>query len=74
MTPVLWYSLGIFIGLAGLWYSSERVVGASLVLAKRFSLNTLVIGALFMALVTGLPELLLSILSIANDAAQLFCW
>ncbi|MGD1997826.1 MAG: hypothetical protein PVJ92_02830 [Candidatus Dependentiae bacterium] len=71
MTPVLWYSLGIFIGLAGLWYSSERVVGASLVLAKRFSLNTLVIGALFMALVTGLPELLLSILSIANDAAQL---
>lgn len=71
MTPVLLYYLGIIIGLGGLWYTSERVVGASLVLAKRFSLNTLVIGALFMALVTGLPELLLSIISVFNDAAQL---
>ena len=71
MMPVFVYFLGIICGLGGLWYTSERVVGASLVIAKRFSLNTLVIGALFMALVTGLPELLLSIISVLNDAAQL---
>ena len=71
LSPVMLYSLGTLFGLGGLWYSSERVVGASLVIAKRFSLNTLVIGALFMALVTGLPEFLLSIISVFNDAAQI---
>lgn len=65
------HSAGIILGLAGLWYSSDRVVSASLVIAKRFSVRTVVIGALFMALVTGLPELLLSIISVLNDAAQL---
>lgn len=71
MTNVFIHLIGVTIGLAGLWYSSDRVVSASLVIAKRFSVRTVVIGALFMALVTGLPELLLSIISVLNDAAQL---
>ena len=62
---------GVTLGLAGLWYSSDRVVSASLVIAKQFAVRTVVIGAIFMALVTGLPELLLSIISVLNDAAQL---
>ena len=71
MTPTALYAGGVAVGLAGLWYASERVVSASLVVAKQFSVRTVVIGALFMALVTGLPELLLSIISVFNDAAQL---
>jgi len=65
------YFLGTLLGLLGLWYASEHVVGASLVIAKQYRFNTLVIGALFMALVTGLPEFILSVASIFNDTAQL---
>jgi len=68
---VLLYSVGALFGLVGLWYASDRVVSASLVVAKKFSLNTFIIGAIFMALATGLPELLLGIISVFNDAAQI---
>lgn len=71
ITPAILYSTGVLVGLATLWYASERVVNASLVIAKKFAVRTVVLGAIFMALVTGLPELLLSIMSIFNDAAQL---
>ena len=65
------HCVGVIVGLTGLWYSSDRVVSICLVIARRFAVRTVVIGALFMALVTGLPELLLSIISVCNDAAQL---
>lgn len=71
ISPALLYGAGIVVGLAGLWYTSDRVVSASLVIAKMFAVRTVVLGAIFMALVTGLPELLLSIMSVLNDAAQL---
>lgn len=71
INPALLYGAGIIGGLAGLWYSSDRVVSASLVIARMFAVRTVVLGAIFMALVTGLPELLLSIISVLNDAAQL---
>lgn len=71
ITPATLYTTGVFLGLATLWYASERVVSASLVIAKMFAVRTVVLGAIFMALVTGLPELILSIMSVLNDAAQL---
>lgn len=62
---------GLLLGLGGLWYTSEKSVEVSLALSHKLSLNALFVGVIFMAMVTGLPELIVGIMSVLNGVAQM---
>lgn len=70
MNMYLVSSVTLVASLASVWFLSERIVESALLLARRYQLSSFVIGALLLSFVTGLPELIVSIMSIVNDTAQ----
>ncbi len=64
------YSLGIIAGLAGLWFTGEKTVHYGLLLAKRAKVSAFSVGFIFIAIITGIPELVISLISLQNDVPQ----
>jgi len=65
MEPVIFLCvLGVFVGLFGLWLSSEKAVEYSIQLSDIFGITTFFIGFVLMAVATGLPELAIAITSL----------
>jgi len=56
--------VGMVVGLAGLWWSSDKAVEFSIELSDLFGITKFFIGFVFMAVATGLPELAIGIASL----------
>ena len=61
---------GILLGLAGLWYTGEKTVHYGLLLAKRAKISAFSVGFIFIAIITGIPELVISLISLQNEVPQ----
>jgi len=61
----------LLVGLAGLWFGSELLIGAAISLADRFRLSDAYIGMIVLAIGTDLPEIFVaadaSLRSVAGD-------
>lgn len=66
----LFFLAGIFVGLLGLWWSSDKSVEYSLELSDLFGIKTFFVGFVLMAVATGLPELSVSIVSLWSGVQE----
>ncbi len=68
---LLYYVVGLGVGLVGLWYTGDSAVKYSVETATKFRLSALFVGFVLIAVSTGLPELALTIISLFENASQM---
>lgn len=68
---VLLLMFGVIVGLVGVWLAGDLVVTYALRLAKHYNVSTFFVGFIFLALAANIPELAVTIVAGARDAAQL---
>ena len=64
------YFAGIFLGLGILWWASDKVVDHSLTLAQKLGVSSFIIGAILVAVLGALPELIVGLTAVLRGVPE----